>query len=227
MDRWASPRSTCEGKPTEPFQRAQFRSSHKSEIKRAQRSGLVVIEDTRKEHLGRFGEIYTENMRRVGAADHCFFDHAYFEDLAARLGPALRLFVVLAGEEVACAALFIVCDGIIQYHLCGTSAEHLQLAPMKLLVDTVRLWGTERGHKVLHLGGGVGAQEDSLFRFKSGFSDRRHDFFLWRWMLDPLAYDSLCGKKERWNEANELRPASAAYFPAYRAPVLPLAHAVA
>jgi hypothetical protein len=162
--------------------------------------------------MDRVGEIYTQRMRWVGAAGHYFFVPAYFfEDLAWPLGPALRLFVVLAEGSVASADLFVVCGGIVQYQLGGSDDNYLALAPMKLLFDAFRLWGTERGHKV-HLGGGVGAQAGSLFHLKAGLSDRRQ---------------ASSEHKARWNARKELRSASAGHFPAYRAPVVPLAHAVA
>lgn len=176
--------------------------------------------------MDRVGEIYTQRMRWVGAAGHYFFVPAYFEDLASSLGPALRLFVVLAEGSVACADPFLVRDGIVQYQRGGSDDTYLALAP-KLLFDAFRLWGTERGHKVLHLGGGVGAQAGSLFHLKAGLSDRRHDFSLWHWVLHPQAYEALSEHKARWNARNELLSAPSGHFPAYRAPVVPRAHAVA
>ena len=203
-------------------QRTQFRSDHKRGINRALRRGMVALEDTGKQHLQRFVEIYTQTMRRVSATDYYFFEPEYFEDLAARLGPAFRLFVILAGNDVACAGIYAVCDGIIQYHLGGTHDDFLELAPMKLLTDTVRLWGNEHGCKVLHLGGGVGAQADSLFHFKAGFSDRRHEFLLWRWVLDSQAYDELCERHARRNAENGLEWTSPDFFPQYRCPAVAL-----
>jgi lipid II:glycine glycyltransferase (peptidoglycan interpeptide bridge formation enzyme) len=128
----------------------------------------------------------------------------------------IQLFVCLLEGKVICGGLFILCDGIVQYHLSGTLGEFLELAPMKLLLDTVRLWANERKGRVLHLGGGVGAQEDSLFEFKAGFSDRRHEFAVWRWMLLPKIYDQLCQERRRWNSRNGFNSVATDYFPAYR-----------
>jgi hypothetical protein len=66
---------------------------------------------------------------------------------------------------------------------------------------------------VLHLGGGRGGAEDSLFRFKAGFSDRRHAFATWRWVVRPEAYERLCAARRA---AGGPEP-PAGFFPAYRA----------
>jgi Acetyltransferase (GNAT) domain len=198
-------------------QRMHFRDSLKRGIERGRRLGLFAAEDIDKEHLGKFYEMYSATMRRVNAARYYFFEPEYFDELARHLGPALRLFVVSAGDQLAAGALCVVCKGIVQYHLGATKDEFVPLSPMKLLLDTVRLWATERGQRVFHLGGGVGSQADSLFNFKAGFSKRRHQFFTWRWVLDSLALESLCAAKAKWNAQRGLHSTSPRYFPPYRA----------
>src|SRR5215204_4411370 len=69
------------------------------------------------------------------------------------------------------------------------------------------------GARVFHLGGGVGGREDSLFQYKAGFSDRRHEFTTWQWIVDEITYDRLC--RERDGQAGS-REVDSAYFPAYR-----------
>ena len=73
------------------------------------------------------------------------------------------------------------------------------------MLDTVRLWATERGARVLHLGGGVGSKADSLFQFKAGFSDRRHLFHIWRWIVQPDIYERLCRQRDAWGQARRVR----------------------
>ncbi|MBV9999230.1 MAG: aminotransferase class I/II-fold pyridoxal phosphate-dependent enzyme [Verrucomicrobia bacterium] len=91
---------------------------------------------------------------------------------------------------------------------------------MTLIFDAVRLWANEAGARVFHLGGGVGASQDSLFHYKAGFSDRRHDFAIWRWVVQPGLYRELCARRARVHELQGLEPASPDYFPAYRCPVV-------
>ena len=199
-------------------QREHVRSEHRRAIKKAHEQGLVVVEDRERAHLARFVEIYRANMERVGAGSYYFFDRAYFDELLAGLGDSARLFVVLAGGEVASGALFIFTGDIVQYHLSGTAAEFLRLGPTKLLLDEVRIAATGEGRKVLHLGGGLGGQRDSLFQFKSGFSDRTHEFAVWRWILDAEKYDAFAEARTRWSEREGMTLAGGDFFPLYRAP---------
>jgi hypothetical protein len=140
---------------------------------------------------------------------------------AAAWGDRVHLFVCLDQGRPVCAGLFLVCEGILQYHLGGTLSNALKQAPMKLLVDEVRLWANTQGLRVFHLGGGTNPQpENSLLHFKLGFSDRAHTFRVWRWVLAPEVYQQLCLGKARWNEAQQVKAAVPEYFPAYRCPTV-------
>ena len=200
-------------------QRAQYCGTAKTRINRLRRSGVTCVRDCGKRKLREFIEVYYETMRRVGAHDTYFFDEEYFSNLVERLGPTLELFIATMPDgEVIGGGLFTLCDGVVQYHLGGTRNAALKLSPMALVFDTVRLWANERGARSFHLGGGVGANADSLFRFKAGFSDRRHDFATWRWIIAPDVYDALAKERCRQNAACREEPISSEYFPAYRCP---------
>ncbi len=200
---------------------AQYRGAFKTRINKLRRDGVVCLRDEDRHHLGDFVNIYHETMRRVDAHGSYFFDEDYFVHLASGLGPKLQLFVVTVGGRVAAASVVTICEGIVQYHLGGTGDAFLNLSPMLLLLDTVRLWANEQGARALHLGGGVGAREDSLFHFKAGFSDRRHHFSTWRWVVNPEVYAKLSRERLRTDLAAGREPISADYFPAYRCPVRP------
>lgn len=200
---------------------AQYRSTYKRQVKNQRRDGVVTcLHDQERRYLGEFVSIYEETMRRVQAAPAYFFGDTYFNQIARELGPVLQLFIAFVGGEAAAAGLFTICDHVVQYHLGGTREKFLKLSPMTLVFDTVRLWANEIGARVFHLGGGVGASQDSLFHYKAGFSDRRHDFAIWRWVVNPGVYRELCARRARINELQGLEPASPDYFPAYRGPLV-------
>ncbi len=202
-------------------QRAAYRPSTKSRMNKLRRQGLACERDHEKRHMADFTAIYHQTMQRVHAHSSYRFEPEYFTRLASGLGPALELFVVKLDGAVICGGLFTICNGIVQYHLCGTSSDFLKLAPMSLLVDTARLWAINEGARAMHLGGGVGSKEDSLLEFKRGFSRITHEFVTWRRVLDPAGYSQLCGQAAQWNERHGLRSTSADFFPAYRAPSAP------
>lgn len=197
---------------TPEAQRSQYRGSLRTRLNKLRGMGIDGKPDPELRHLADFAEIYRESMQRVGAQASYFFDLAFFQDLAAALGPAFRLFVATQDGQVLAGGVFTLCDGIVQYHLGGTRNSALKLSPITVVFDSVRLWAMENGARVFHLGGGVGAREDSLFVFKGTFSDVRHQFSTWRCILAPELYARLC-------ESCGINPAQTGFFPAYRAPI--------
>src|SRR5262249_60430227 len=89
--------------------------------------------------------IHPDTTPRVGAAERYFFPRSYFAGLRSVLGSRLPLFVCLRDGEAVCGGLFVACHGILQYHLGGTLDSALRSAPMKLLIDEVRLWAAAQG----------------------------------------------------------------------------------
>lgn len=84
---------------------------------------------------------------------------------------------------------------------------------MKLLIDEATIVGREHNMEYLHLGGGVGGNEDSLFEFKSGFSDTILNFKTWRFVSDQEEYNKLV--QARWDN----QPIKSDFFPLYREPI--------
>lgn len=195
----------------EAAQWAQYRSNHRRDIRRAREAGLTVELDSIWTAYDEFIEIYEETMERVGASAEYFFSKDYFAGLKQLLGDHYRLFHVLKKGEIICSGLFSLCQGIVQYHLGGTSVSALRDAPMKLLFEEVRKWAVAAGARLLHLGGGVGGKEDSLFHFKTGFSKRRATFLVWQRIFDKVRYEGLVAA------AGFSDYSADGYFPAYRA----------
>lgn len=192
----------------------QTRSGHRNEISKAQRSGQTARMDPAWEHGADFARIYRQTMERVGASRYYLFDDAYFEGLRSALGPHLHLCVVQIDGAIAAGGLFTETSGIVQYHLSGTDEQFVRARPNKLMLHFVREWAKQRGSRWLHLGGGVGGTEDSLFRFKSGFADGRRPFHTWRLIPRPDAYRALV--TARHGEAGRLD--GRGFFPDYRRP---------
>jgi hypothetical protein len=155
-------------------------------------------------------------MERVGAASSYRYDEGYFDHLLTELGSVLHLFVASMGTTVVAAGLYSLCCGIAQAHLGASRTEYAGISPVRLLDDTARRWATASGARVFHLGGGVGGQQDSLFQYKAGFSDRRHEFTTWEWVVDETSYDRLCRERDLRPEPEGWHEADTSFFPAYR-----------
>ncbi len=190
----------------------QTRSSYRQEITRALRAGHRAFFDERFERLPAFVAIYRATMERVVASRYYLFPDDYFAGLREALGPRLLLCLVEIGGEIAAGALFVETDGLMQYHLSGTHRRFVREGPTKLMLHFVRGWARERGLRLLHVGGGVGGAEDSLFAFKAGFSPARHRYRTLRVVADEAAYASLVRARDPALDPSDRR----GFFPLYR-----------
>jgi CelD/BcsL family acetyltransferase involved in cellulose biosynthesis len=195
-------------------QRRAMSANHRNQINKLRRSDLVCVDDDDWQFIDHFIEIYHETMRRVEARPYYLFDRDFFLSLREALQDRLRLVVVRLGAETVCGGLFVLTDRILQYYLGGTRNAYLRLAPIKLLFDAVRCWGCATGAARFHLGGGLGAKEDSLYEFKRRFATDTHDFHVWKWIVDDQRYAELCALRQRPDD-RATAPAGG-FFPAYR-----------
>jgi hypothetical protein len=189
------------------------RRGHRYEINRLARSGFHATMDDWS-LFDRYRKIYEQTMARVGANSRYFFSKDYFQELRSSLGDQLHLGCVISPEgDLAAASLFTESQGIVQFHLSGTAEDYWKQSPTKLLLCFTRDWARERRNRWLHLGGGLGGQEDSLFAFKAGFSKLRASFRTSRIILDRRKYSALV---DRWTTAHPTRETGSNFFPMYR-----------
>ena len=200
---------------------AQIRRGHRYEISRGNKAGLLFCHDEQWCFLEDFILLYTETMRRKRAESRYFFKESYFARLRETFGSsACHLLITLYRQDLAAAAIFTECHGIVQYHLSVMHEEYRHLAPVKVLLNGARVWAKARGNTVLHLGGGHSGAEDSLFQFKAGFSKRRHPFFVWRMVLDQTKYDLLAAARALYCAQHGFVSECPNFFPCYRQPLV-------
>lgn len=187
-------------------QRKEYRKSLKSELNQIRRKDIYVKEADAQNEIDQFIAIYYETMDRVNATSNYYFSKEYFYDFLDNADFKSKLLIAVKDEKVIAGAIFTLTDKIMQYHLAGTTEEFIRETPMKLILDEARLLGNQTTAKSLHLGGGVGgSDEDSLFRFKSGFSKDFKQFSVWKYIVNPEVYNQLSKEK-----------AQTPYFPLYR-----------
>lgn len=191
-------------------QKRQYRKSIRSEINQCRNKGFYVKEASSETEIKTFIDIYYGTMERIGAARQYFFTEEYFHSFLNNAAFGKKLLLAKLGDQIVAGAIFTYTDTIMQYHLAGTLPDYMRAAPMKLIIDEARVIGNAMGLKFLHLGGGVGGSDnDSLFAFKSGFSDHYSQFSVWRYITDHKKYKSLV-------HIRGVRQKSNIFFPLYR-----------
>jgi hypothetical protein len=193
----------------------QTRAQTRNAIRRLLKAGVTAEHDSRFEHYDAFIGLYYRTMDRNAAAGLYYFDRDYFLALRCALGERLALWVAKdrSGRMIA-AALITAENGILQYHLACTDHEQPYPDAMKLLLHVVRSWGKNAGYECMHLGGGRGAGQDSLFLFKSGFSRLRAPFATWRAVCNEKRFREAVAEWERGT--GQTSGGLTGYFPPYR-----------
>lgn len=194
------------------IQRRAFRKSLKSDLNQLRkRKGYSCVVAETDNQIDEFIDIYYETMDRVEATPDYYFSKEYFHNFIKNEEFSNKLLLAMNDNVITAGAIFTVTGNIMQYHLAGTKAEYSIDNPMKFLLDEARLLGTELGLTDLHLGGGVGGQDnDSLFHFKSGYSKNFKQFSVWKKIFNQEVYDELVKEKG-------LENSDSGFFPLYRA----------
>ena len=189
-------------------QKRQYSHSVRNNINRLKRRNVVVKKAETREDIDIFIKIYKENMIRVNASEIYFFPNDYFYWFIDELPSTL--FLAYYEQQAISGSLFTSCNGIVQPHLSVTLNEFLRWSPLKLVWNCIRIDAIEKNEKWLHLGGGVGGADDSLFQFKTQFSDLRFLFKTWRYIHNEEIYTQLVSEKYF-----DIIPKSS-FFPLYR-----------
>lgn len=185
-----------------------YRAGHKACLKKLHKIGARCTHNNSEESLEGLIKNYEATMRSLAASPYYFFPKDYYRALLDAKDFETRIYSCTLEGSIMCSGMFIFCGDFVQYHLSGAAAEFRNLAPTKLMLDTVRQDAARLGYKYFCLGGGHGGKEDSLFNFKSGFSPFTKDFHLIRKIINHEEYQRL----------SENTPVDTGFFPRYRAP---------
>lgn len=167
----------------------RFSPAKRRNIRKADKAGVVV---RRGEDFDGFWRLYEATMDRLGATRFYRFsgEHgARLERLVRSSG--LLLEARVSGRLIA-AAVFLRSAGFLHFHLGGSDAAFLGAAPNDRLMAEAIKFGLETGARAVHLGGGATTDaEDTLLRFKKGFSPIQTVFRTGKRVHQPARHDLL------------------------------------
>lgn len=189
----------------------RFSSKNRSHIRVAMKEGVTVRTETSKEAFDVFQRIYEITMDHDDAASYYYFDKAFLESIRKDLEGYYTLFTAYLGEEPIASSIMLYAGQYMNYHLSGQLFKYRRYAGTNMILYEAAKWGCASGYDWLHLGGGLGAKEGSLYDFKKSFYKKGEDksFYIGRKILDEKKYQYLIGLRD-----DEL---SESFFPGYRA----------
>ena len=192
---------------------------HRSSINKASRANVQIRKvETTGANVANFNEIYRQTMVRRNAAARWFVPDTFFSNCCKHLGrDRVSLFFAFVGSEVECAYLLMHDFGVAYYHFAGTRARFPDLRANNLTMYETALWAQKAGYSRYHLGGGVTSNDDdSLLRFKSGFSDRRVPLYTYFCIRNKGVYDRLCERKRVYELTTAGAESQSDFVPLYR-----------
>jgi hypothetical protein len=196
-----------------------MRKGHRSSVALARKGGARLEKvETSETNLAVFGELYAGTMVRRQAAERWFVPENYFSSLARNLGAQrTSLFFAKVGDETESACLLMHDFATAYYHFAATRAARPELGVNNFMVLETAIWAKAAGFARYHLGGGVTRdQDDSLLRFKAGFSDRRAPLYIYFCVRDRAVYDELCARKKAYERETTGAESFSDFLPLYR-----------
>lgn len=187
-----------------------------NKINKAKRKGLTVHHSNADFGLYKtFMDIYRETMDYDDAVDYYYFSEEFYRSIHEDLHDEYELFYVEFEGKIIAMAIMLFANGYMHYHLSGSLVEYRNMAPTNLLLYEAALWGCRKGLKLLHLGGGVGSGEDSLYVFKMSFNKNSdYQFSISKDIFDEEKYNQLVAIRKECDASFNIE---SSFFPLYRA----------
>lgn len=167
-------------------------SKNRNVIRKAIKNNVKIYYGRYPEIYERFRLIYNATMDKDEAENYYYFGPEFYKSILEDLPYNAQVFWAEKDSQVIAAAIMLECNSYMNYHLSGSVKDYSSLAPTNLLLYKAALYGYSHGLKSLYLGGGVGSNEDSLFKFKRAFNKGElNHFYIGRRIINNSAYKKL------------------------------------
>lgn len=186
-----------------------FSSKNRNMIRKAIKEGVEVKHTNEKWIINKFMELYNQTMDRDGATDYYYFKEDYYETFNDELASEHEIFYAVKDDEIIAAAIMMFANNNVHYHLSASNMTGRKYAATNLIISETAKFGVQNGYKGFHLGGGVGAAEDSLYSFKKAFNKNEpKEYYIGKKIFDKKMYSELVSISEVPDGNN--------FFPRYR-----------
>jgi len=171
----------------------QYSSSTRGKIRKGEKAGVEVSVRTGPEALANFAVLYETHMKELAAHDDYFFGDTYFQGIQNLGEDAYRVYLAQHEGRILGGALVLLSRRWAHYHLSSSLRQHSSLVPNNMLRHAVSTDLLNGPWEKLHFGGGrTPDPQDSLFKFKAGYSQERAVFRFGKYVADRDTYDIIC-----------------------------------
>lgn len=187
-----------------------FTSKNRNVIRKAIKNNVLIKKEYNNEIIEIFKDIYNQTMNRDNAEEYYYFNDEFYNSVLNDLKDNGEIFYAEYEGKIITTSIILRANNKLSYHLSGSLKEYGSLASTNLLLYEVAKWGSNNGYKTLHLGGGVGTKEDSLYSFKKAFN--KNDGL--QYSIGELIFDE---EKYKWLVSLRKDEMQGKFIPQYRA----------
>jgi len=189
-------------------------SKNRNMIRKAAKNGIDICHGQGMDLMVEFIKIYNATMDNDNAKEYYYFKHPFYESIHDDLKNNYEMFYAIYDGKIIAMSILLFANRRLNFHLSGSDIEYRYLAPSNLLLYQAALWGCEKRMKTFHLGGGVGSDEDNLFKFKIAFNKKSdYQFSIDKQIFDQQMYGELVKLRAASDKAFDPR---SNFFPLYR-----------
>ncbi|XMB72264.1 GNAT family N-acetyltransferase [Mycoplasmatota bacterium WC30] len=145
-------------------------SKNRNVIRKAIKSGVKIFWGRYPSLIDEFVPLYNSIMDKDKAADYYYFNVDFYKSMLEDLKYNSLVFYASYDKKIISMAYIIFANNKMHYHLSASDRKYQHLAATNLLLYETACWGCENGYKSFHLGGGLGSEEDNLYKFKKAFN---------------------------------------------------------
>lgn len=189
-------------------------SEKRKRIRKAKKSGVKIYWGRNSELIAEFIRLYNSTMDTNNAEDYYYFEKEFFTSILYDLKYHSSIFYAVDDKErIVAMAIFLFTNRQINCFLSASDKKLDNLALTNLIMYEVACWGSENGYNTLHMGGGVGGKEDSLYSFKKAFNKNSStSFLIGKKIFNEEKYRKLVEIRQEKDDFN----ADTLFFPIYR-----------
>ena len=187
---------------------------NREQIREAEARGIEIRHGKDLSLFTEFRRMYDAMQTEEKAKEYFRFGDDFYRSIHRDLQENYEMFYAVLEGEIVAMSIILHANGRMHCHLSGVTAGGRDLSAQNLLLYRAALWGCERGLRTFHLGGGVGAAEDSLYRFKASFNRKAdYRFSVGKEIFDERMYEELVRTRMELDSGFNR---DGSFFPVYR-----------
>ena len=175
-----------------------FSSKNRNMIRKSMKADISIREAKCQDDYDEFIHIYHETMSNLNAGEYYYFEESYYDNYFKLINNHQKLFLAEYQGNVIAGAMFMYYHPYVHYHLAGRKKDFTGLPASNLLLDFAIKEAKQIDYHYFFLGGGNnGLPDNSLFKFKAGFSRTYKEFYTGKKIHNQEIYDQTV---EQWKQ---------------------------